>query len=291
MHPDKSAAREVWGKTPAGSAHAPGAEPGTPEFFRTALERRSSYEMPWLPGLVPLDELRGRDVLEVGCGAGFDAYMFCRNGSRYVGLDLAPQNALRTRRHLNPYGLRPVTLAGDAERLPFRDGSFDFVYSNGVLHHVPHLPAALGEIRRVLRPGGAFWIGVYYKHSIFHWLSLYGYQYLMRGAWRTMTFEERLGMIEQGAGAAIPLVRVYTRRELRTMLRAAGFEIEWVRVRKLVREDLPTIPRALPLYPYVPQPALDLLGRLFGWYVMALARPRGESSPRSGAPGVSSTGD
>ena len=273
MHPEKQAARAVWGTTPAGSAHAPGIEPGTPAFFATALARRSSYELPWLADLVPLQALRDRSVLEIGCGAGFDAHMFCDHGCDYYGIDLAPENARRTRRHLAHFGMTPAVLSGDAEHLPFPDASFDFIYSMGVLHHVPDLPTALREIRRVLRPDGLFWIGVYHKHSVFHWLSLYGYQYLALGAWRTMTFEQRLGMIEQGAGAAIPGVRVYTRRSLKALLRAAGFTVEWVRVRKLLREDLPTIPRALPLYRYLPQPALNAIGRVFGWYLIAQVRP------------------
>jgi SAM-dependent methyltransferase len=280
MHPEKQAARALWGTMPAGSTHAPDSEPGTSAFFETALERRSSYELPWLFDLVPAQTLRDSKVLEIGCGAGFDAHMFCRSGSNYFGVDLAPQNAQRTRLHLANYDMRPGVLAGDAEELPFRDASFDFVYSMGVLHHVPDLPAALREIRRVLRPEGAFWIGVYHKHSIFHWLSLYLYEYLLRGDWRTMSFEQRLGMIEQAGRQGIPGVRVYTRRSLRTLLHAAGFTVEWVKVRKLVQEDLPSIPGLLSLYPHLPQRWLDAVGRVFGWYLVALARPASSAPSR-----------
>ena len=45
-------------------------------------------------------------------------------------------------------------MATDAERLPFADESFDLVFGHAVLHHLPDLPGALAEFRRVLRPGG-----------------------------------------------------------------------------------------------------------------------------------------
>lgn len=100
----------------------------------------------------------GESVLDLGCGAGFDAFIAAQRvglEGRVVGIDLSPE-------------MLAVALAGQAEAgfhqieffeapveaLPFPDASFDVALSNGVLNLVPDKPAALREICRVLRPGG-----------------------------------------------------------------------------------------------------------------------------------------
>jgi SAM-dependent methyltransferase len=55
---------------------------------------------------------------------------------------------------------------GDAESLPFADGTFDVVYSWGVLHHSPDTPKAFREVLRVLKPGGEARIMIYQTWSI-----------------------------------------------------------------------------------------------------------------------------
>ena len=92
MREEKRAAQAVWGASPAGTTHGGGTEPGTREFFERVLELRNSYEIPWLGELVPFAAYRGRAVLEVGCGAGFDAYSFATAGADYTGVDITPQN-------------------------------------------------------------------------------------------------------------------------------------------------------------------------------------------------------
>ena len=100
---------------------------------------------------------------------------------------------------------------GDAERLPFEDATFDRVSSNGVLHHTPDMPAALREIRRVLKPGGEARIIVYNRSSLHYWVNQVLYQgIILRGL-----LEERsmAGVLSRGVEVssigARPLVRVY----------------------------------------------------------------------------------
>jgi ubiquinone/menaquinone biosynthesis C-methylase UbiE len=258
--------------SPAGSSHAPGLEPGTREFFEKVRARRTAYELQWLDELMPFSGMTGRRVLEVGCGAGFDAYAFCHHGADYFGVDLAPANIERTRRHLALYGYQAQVLEADAEELPFPDAGFDAVFSNGVLHHTPDIRAALREVHRVIRPGGTFWASVYHKHSIFYWIKLgLGDQILKLGALQR-SLRERLSLIEFTTSDEHPLVNVYTRRDLRHLLVDAGFRVEHIWVRKLVWEDLPDLPYLDRVWRLVPPTLLDRLGRLFGWYVIAEAR-------------------
>jgi ubiquinone/menaquinone biosynthesis C-methylase UbiE len=71
-----------------------------------------------------------------------------------------------TRRRLRAEGLESDLRVADAEHLPLADGTFDLVYSWGVIHHTPDTGRAAREILRVLRPGGRLCVMVYNRHSL-----------------------------------------------------------------------------------------------------------------------------
>ena len=102
----------------------------------------------------------GERVLDVGSGCGLDALVAAAlvgPAGRVAGIDLTPEMLEEARDALRQTGLANVDFrGGSAEALPFDDGSFDRVISNGVLNLVPDKAAAFREIRRVLRPGGTF---------------------------------------------------------------------------------------------------------------------------------------
>ncbi|MFN8006076.1 MAG: class I SAM-dependent methyltransferase [Terriglobia bacterium] len=269
---EKSQTKSVWGAKPAGSIFAKDLTPGTFEFFEKTMKARNEYEMPRVLDLIPFASMGRRKVLELGCGAGYDALAFCRNQADYTGIDLTPENIQRTRTHLEYFGYHPDIQEGDAEHLSFASSSFDVVYSNGVLHHTPHIEKSFAEAYRVLTPGGRFWVILYYRHSIFYWITLGLVDHCLRMGFTKRSFSERLAMIEYTTSQALPGVRVYSRRDLRQLLNSAGFSVEGLWVRKLNREDLPAIPIAGRLWKWIPQSWLDSLGKRWGWYLIAEAR-------------------
>ena len=100
----------------------------------------------------------GERVLDIGSGAGTDslvaAQMVGPEGS-VVGIDMTPEMLAKARRAAEEMGAENVEfLEADAERLPFADGAFTVVISNGVIDLIPEKDAVFGEIYRVLEPGG-----------------------------------------------------------------------------------------------------------------------------------------
>ena len=100
----------------------------------------------------------GERVLDVGCGAGTDslvaAQMVGTDGS-VIGIDMTVEMLAKARQSRDELGLENVEFVeGEAESLPFADGSFDVVISNGVIDLVPDKEAVFSEIHRVLADGG-----------------------------------------------------------------------------------------------------------------------------------------
>ena len=103
-----------------------------------------------LVSLVP--NLAGCRVLDLACGTGDITYAAQDGGARSVGLDITPRMVEIACRKRASDGAR--FLVGDMMTLPFQDGAFDVVTTGYGIRNVPVIAQALGEISRVLKPGG-----------------------------------------------------------------------------------------------------------------------------------------
>ncbi len=136
--------------------------------LRAALQQW--YEAPLLECLG--GRLDGLQVLEIGCGRGVGtALLFEHFGAhRVVACDLDPTMVALARQRLAAYGPDRLVLAvADAAAIAAPDASFDAVVDVGSIHHIPEWPAALREIRRVLRPGGRFFFEEVTDHALGRW--------------------------------------------------------------------------------------------------------------------------
>lgn len=152
-------------------------------------------------------------VLDAGAGFGRHAFEVARQGGRVVALDYAAEEVEGTRNTFAAMVLAGEidesrcggVLRGDATALPFPDGTFDRVVTSEVLEHITNDTAAIGELVRVLRPGGTF-------------AATVPTSWPERVCWK-------LSDAYHAPRAAGGHVRIYSATELRAKLRSAGLEI------------------------------------------------------------------
>ncbi|MEO0792280.1 MAG: methyltransferase domain-containing protein [Pseudomonadota bacterium] len=96
-------------------------------------------------------------VLDVATATGHTAFAFAPHVDHVVASDLTPEMLVEARKLGESRGIANVSFAhADAEALPFDDQSFDLVTCRIAPHHFPSIPAFVGEVARVLKPGGIF---------------------------------------------------------------------------------------------------------------------------------------
>jgi ubiquinone/menaquinone biosynthesis C-methylase UbiE len=174
-------------------------------FEKWAVNSFSGIYLRWylLPRLLALMDgpLRGKG-LALGPGVGWETLALAERFPRttLVGVDYDPDQVERARRNLAGYPALSARVAfqqGDASALSFPAETFDFAYELNVLHHVRDYPAAIREVRRVLKPGGRFFLQDLSRHFLL-----------------------------PGLRQLFPPESLFTRAELVWQLEAAGFGVE-----------------------------------------------------------------
>jgi ubiquinone/menaquinone biosynthesis C-methylase UbiE len=177
-------------------------------------QARARYRLePCIPELAHFEDGRGKRLLEIGVGLGADHQRWAESGADLYGIDLTERAVEHTSRRLRAFGLNSTLAVGDAERLSFPDGYFDMVYSWGVIHCSPDTPKAVAEIWRVLGPGGAARIMIYYKWSFVGYMLWLRYALLALRPWRSLSWVYEHYLESPGTKA-------YSVRETRRMFAA-----------------------------------------------------------------------
>ena len=123
------------------------------------------YRYPYLHLHVPVFELRGKSVLEIGLGYGTVSQWLAESGATYTGLDIAKGPVAMVNQRLEQMGLPGEAIQGDVLGAPFPSASFDAIVAIGCLHHTGDLQRAIDECRRMLKDGGALHFMVYNAYS------------------------------------------------------------------------------------------------------------------------------
>lgn len=263
-------ARKQWSADPAGAVYSRHPR-GSSDFFSEVREKRYR-EHYWLLDAIRSTNPYGKKVLEIGAGMGTDSGEFARLGGEVTALDLVESNIELIKKKFAAENLSGNFIAADCTKLPFEDESFDIVYSMGVLHHVPETENAIAEAHRILKKGGTAKIILYHRNSLFYLYCILTWLYKRFVKGQRMSFRERLSRIEYRADAhAMPLVKVYSRAQARTLCRNfAGVAVEVAHLTHLNHH--PFRGAFADRYLRVPTRLLHSAGRLVGWYVIVTAK-------------------
>jgi SAM-dependent methyltransferase len=129
---------------------------------RVSAARVQRYQAPPADTAYPLEyahylvgDVRGKTVLDLGCGCGMNAVCLAERGARVWALDISESLARIARQRFAAHNLleRACVLVASAHAIPLPPESIDVVFGNAVLHHLD-LNRAVVELDRVLRPGG-----------------------------------------------------------------------------------------------------------------------------------------
>ncbi len=140
--------------------------------------------------IIPFETLKGKDVLEIGCGMGLHTELLIRAGANVTTIDISPTSAEATRKRLALKGLQATVIEGDACHSGLPDQAFDFVWSWGVIHHSSRTGWIVREIDRMLRPGGQARVMVYNLEGMPAYTTIV-WDYLW-GFWRGKTLDQCL---------------------------------------------------------------------------------------------------
>jgi SAM-dependent methyltransferase len=236
---------------------------GSPGFF-AAMDAYRYGRLDYLAPLVDFARWQGRDVLDIGCGAGLDLVRFARAGACACGVELSRGPIALAREYLAVAGVDATLVQADAARLPFRDEAFDLVFCHGVLPFARDCARIVAETWRVLRYDGVAILMAYNRHS---WMNAL----------------RAIAAIRLGHGDA-PVFRMHTQRELDALL--APFAD-----RTVVAERLPAPTRLhgglkRALFDTLVVRGMRLLPerwiKPFGWHLIAHCRKR-RSDVRGGS--------
>ena len=174
-----------------------------------------------------LDLPDGAEALDAGCGPGYLVEQLASRGFKVSALDGAEGMLRKARARLEatecPFAVD--FRQGDIERLPYEDERFDLVLSTGVIEYLATDERALGEMHRVLRPGGHLVLPVTNRWATTLWLDG-GVELLKRQRWFRTPVNALLGRL--GRPPVLPRhfdVRRHRPARFRSALEKAGFRI------------------------------------------------------------------
>lgn len=156
------------------------------------------------------DDLRGKLVLDAGCGAGRFAEISAKFGADLVGVDLS-QAVEVCQENLHSYDA--LVCQSSIYELPFHPGSFDIVYCIGVIQHTPDPLASIRALCQMVKPGGRIGLWIY-ERNWKSFIGTLGFKYALRPITKRMSWKAQVRFVQFLVNLCYPLITVANRMGL-----------------------------------------------------------------------------
>lgn len=203
----KNKIRSYWNKRPCNINHSK-SKFLTKKYFNEVSKKRYFVES-HIPKFAEFKKYKNKNVLEIGCGIGTDAFEFIKKGANYYGVELSERSLNVAKKRVEVFGLNKNKninfFLGDAENLTkikdLKKVKFDLIYSFGVLHHTTNLKKCFNEIYKVANPKTNIKIMLYAKNS-----------------YKNMLVERKIGKIRYEAQKGCPVIRKVDDNDLKKII-------------------------------------------------------------------------
>ena len=178
--------------------------------------------------IVNIIDIKNKNILEIGCGFGTHAQEIIKNSNEciYNGIDITNKAIEYTKKRLELFNLQGELSIADAEKLPFKENQFNFIWSWGVIHHSSDTDKILKEIRRILKPNGEAFFMVYYSG----WWNYYFTGIILHGIFRLkfLKYKTLSSIMQSETDGA--LARYYTIRNWKKKFIDIGFSFKKIMI-------------------------------------------------------------
>ncbi len=225
-----------WNNRPCNVRHSK--EPvGSLGYFEQVSQKKFFVESHKLEFL-NLGNMKGKRVLELGCGMGTDAVKFAEAGAEVVCVDLTNAAIDLCKKNFEARGLKAEFYCGNIEELDtflpasYKE-SFDLVYSFGVIHHTPTPSNVIQQVKQFLKKGGEFRFMVYsrFSYKLFWLMNLHN-------QWNLETSESLIQTYSE-AQEGSPVTYTYTFEEVKDLV-GNDFVIEKIWKDHIFKYDIPS---------------------------------------------------
>jgi 2-polyprenyl-3-methyl-5-hydroxy-6-metoxy-1,4-benzoquinol methylase len=242
---------------------------GTKEYF-DEVEKRKFFVEPSLITFADFPSVKGKKVMEIGCGLGTTTINFAKAGAvKVTAIDLSDESIALAKQSAEVNGLSEQIefFNTNAEELSknLPSESYDLVFSFGVIHHTPHPEKILKEVHQFLKADGQVKIMVYHRYS---WKVLWiVMKYGKFKFWDTAKLVAKYSEAQTGC----PITYIYSRKEAKKLLEEAGFKVMAIDVDHIFPYYIPAYVKHEYIkewyFRWMPKQLFKFLEKRWGWHL------------------------
>ena len=206
--------------------------------FTNSIQKIFDNEKYFIENFLKKKELKKLNVLEIGTGMGCHSEILSKNSKKFTGIDITITASKITKKRFKIKKIKGLIHKMDAEKLTFKNNTFDLIWSWGVIHHSSNTEKILNQIHRVLKPGGRAVIMIYYKS----WWSYYVFGFFFYGILKRdfLRYKNIFDIINSHSDGAI--ARFYSINEWNFLIKRNKLDIEYNKIFGL-KSDIFPIPK------------------------------------------------